>query len=149
MRPGKFALIAVAAAAICAGGCAPALHFQTIDGATGLPLAGVNTYWSHQESDDVQLGAYQNGPTNLPPSAIDGIITARGVCASKPSMFIFSRRGYRTAYCLYGDGILTEGDSVQERGLDNSFVIYGDLKQGDETNGVIVVPLSPVSMKKR
>jgi hypothetical protein len=71
------------------------INIKTVDARTSRPLAGVSTRWM-EERQDLILGTHRFGPTNLPPSAQDGVISRRKV----RTIDFFTDRLHGNQYCL-------------------------------------------------
>jgi hypothetical protein len=93
-------------------GCTKTLHFAVRDAATGSPLPGVTTSWHEHRLNPLTGYSHETGPTNLPPSGDDGLVTISGVHEHWSNRFSFSCSGYRTIYGRYHSGIVRISDRL-------------------------------------
>jgi hypothetical protein len=93
--------------ALLAAGCSSTStwHFRAVDSQTGQPLSGVSTVWV-QSKTDWHGDFHKLGPTNLPPSQADGLITIPDVHKSWAGKLTFFRSGYSDTWCEYSDHLL-------------------------------------------
>jgi hypothetical protein len=128
----------LAAGLLLATGCAHAIRLKVVDAVTSQPLAGVSTVW-HEKAYNLLTGRlYQTGPTNLPPSGRDGVITIGGVHKQWSNNLIFSRPGYTTLYGNYNDARLwwTERMTPFPRG---GFKLEKPFTEAVSSNGYLII----------
>jgi hypothetical protein len=109
----------VAAALLVAIGCASiytghagAIRLKVVDARTGDPLPGVSAMW-REDLDDLLVGHFQTGPTNLQASDNSGIITINLAHPKMTGRVTLSCVGYTTVYGIYSDGSLETSDNIQ------------------------------------
>jgi hypothetical protein len=124
-------------------GCAKTLCIKTVDATTGRPLPGVLTKWT-ADNQDLVLGSYHYGPTNLPPSTESGVVKIRKVKGRCVSRFIFSHAGYGNVYGIYSSGILNLGTATNSLS-DDHFILNGNFVSVGASNGCLLVEMTPVS----
>lgn len=107
---------------------------------SGQSLTGVETTW-RQDRYDLLLGVSHTGPTNLPPSGEDGVITVPGLHETWASCFVFSRPGYATAYGAYCRGALSLAGRINSLHTDTGFILEGPLAVSRATDGLVPVPM--------
>src|SRR5690349_7267506 len=81
---------------LIATGCAHALCVKIVDASTGKPLVGVSTSWQQYYHRYYHSG--REGPTNLPPSGEDGVITFGKLHQGWTSYFVLACPGYSNVY---------------------------------------------------
>src|SRR4051812_35552435 len=92
------AILPVCIAASLVTGCSHTLRFQAVDATTRQSLPGVSTTW-HEHAYNLLTGSsHETGPTNLPPSAADGIIVISNVHKEWANRIVFSKADYHTVY---------------------------------------------------
>ena len=94
-------------AALLTGGCSSTStwRFRVVDSQSGEPLSGVAAVWV-QSKTDWHGDFHRYGPTNLPPSQADGLITVPDIHSSWGGKLTFSRSGYSDTWCEYEDHVL-------------------------------------------
>jgi hypothetical protein len=122
-------------------GCAHTMRVKVIDAETGQPVAGVEVCW-RQDYQDLLLGSHHYGPTNLPSSTTDGLITLDGLHPKDVSRFIFSHPGYRTVYGIYSGGALTLAEATNAAVPPELFILKGKLITVEPNKGVCVVQMA-------
>ena len=120
-------------------GCTHTISLKTVDAGTRLPLAGVATEWK-EELHDMVFGEFKTGPTNLPLSGEDGIITIRGVHKVRVGTLILSHAGYVTLDGNYSAGKFRVAQRI--RPLSNGDASHSEpMVQIQSSNGCFVVPM--------
>ena len=105
-----------------------------MDSQSGQPLSSVRTEWV-QSKTDWHGDFHKYGPTNLPPSQADGLITVPDVHRNWGSKLTFSRSGYADVWCEYYDHSLWPHSSrTYSRPIDELV----------PTNGVMTVLMGPL-----
>ena len=103
MKPTSFSSVPMAILlgllSLLAAGCAHTICIKAIDASTKEPLAGVSTQWLQYYHGYFHLG--HEGPTNLPFSGKDGLISVGDLHRNWSSSFIFACPGYSNIYGEY------------------------------------------------
>ena len=137
------ALIDLAPLSVVAAGCAGTLCVKLVDASNGRPLAGVSTSWQQYYHGYFHLK--REGPTNLPPTVQDGLITVGDLHRNWSSSFIFACPGYSNVYGeLTSKGKLILADKVEyypSEKFAGQFYLKEGLVPASQSNGCFVVPL--------
>jgi hypothetical protein len=138
-------LTVVAAGLLMAIGCASyftgqtsAIRLKVVDARTGEPVPGVTAVWREDE-DDLLVGHFQTGPTNLPPSNSGGYITIEPVKAKMVGRLTLSCVGYTTAYGIYSDGSLGTSDNIQPPPMPQDLFTLDDTQTAGKVDGYFLV----------
>jgi hypothetical protein len=87
----------------------------------------------------------QEGPTNLSPSGPDGVVKVAGVHGRWLSNFTFSHPGYSNVYGESDTKSLSLAGNVRYlnplNGLHDQFVLEGNWKKADQSNGFFIVEM--------
>ena len=143
MRRPPQQFIALCAATALLVGCTHTICLKVVDATTHQPLEGISTQWvqaRHQMFQELK----QEGPTNLPPTGLDGVIKVSGLHRWWSSDFIFSRPGYSNVYGLYGTRGLTLSGQLRRfpaGRLQDQFYLEGNLVVADKSNGCFLVEM--------
>lgn len=136
-------VIAFTSVSLVVAGCAaPTLCIKTVDAETGQPLAGVSTSWRQDHNGYFHLE--HEGPTNLPPSGQDGIISVEGLHRDWGSRFIFSCPGHSNVYGFYSVGKMGLAERVTylpPGPLEGEFILDGNLTSAFQSNGCFLVKM--------
>lgn len=133
----------IAFAALFLIGCAHKICLRAVDADTHEPLEGVSVQWLQARHQMFQA-LKQEGPTNLPPSAADGVIRVVGLHRWWTSDFIFTRPGYSNVYGGYVSGRLSLAEAMRHfppGPLQDQFILQGQSRVAEKTNGCFIVEM--------
>jgi hypothetical protein len=125
-------------------GCAhTTIRVEVVDATTSQPLAGVSAVWREDSAFNLLTGSrHQTGPTNLPVSSSDGIITLSGVHNDWFGRFTFSRPGYQTLYGIYRNDTLEFAQRIKPSPLpQDRFILEDPWTYASLTNGCFLIPM--------
>lgn len=140
-HPKQFIALCAATAFLVGG--SHTIRLKVVDAATHQPLEGVSAQWvqaRHQMFQELK----QEGPTNLPPTGLDGVIKVGGLHRWWSSDFIFSLPGYSNVYGVYGTRGLTLSGRMKHfppGRLQDQFYLEGNLTVADKSNGCFLVEM--------
>jgi hypothetical protein len=100
--------------------------------------------WRQDSAYNLLTGKrHEAGPTNLPPSTVDGYIIVNGAKRSWFSRFILSSGGYATTYGIYHEGKLELSQRIRPPPLpQDRFVLDYPIVNSGISNGYFLVPMS-------
>jgi len=133
-------VLALVTVAVAGTGCVGVICCKVVDGETDQPLAGVSATWHEHAYNLLTSQLHETGPTNLPATREDGIISIRGVHKNWANSIIFSRPGYISMYGNYSGAKLWLTKRV--RPLPNGgFVLEPPVTEAESSNGCLLVKL--------
>ncbi len=119
-------------------GHAGAIRVKVVDARTGDPLPGVSAIW-REDVDDLLAGHFQTGPTNLPSSDNNGIITINLEHPKMVGRLTLSCYGYTTIYGSYSDGSLETSDNIQPPPMPQDVFTLDDAQEAGISGNSFIV----------
>jgi hypothetical protein len=117
---------------------------KVVDERNNRPIPDVSAVW-REDLDDLILGHFQIGPTNLQPSDDAGIIKIRPAREKMIGRLILSRSGSVTLYCTYAYGRLWYSRGIKPIAFpppyEGMFSLSDPETQALWRNGSFVVPM--------
>jgi len=124
-------------------GCQQTICLRVTDATNNQPLPGVAAVWREDSAINLLTDRWhQTGPTNMPPSSDNGVITITQVHEKWFSRFILSHSGYATTYGIYYRGTLNLAQRIKSEPLPQDiFLLEQPITKVGATNGYFTVPL--------
>jgi hypothetical protein len=148
MRRRLIYLILVLAAMFLATGCASmfigharTIHLKVVAAKTSRPLAGVSGVWREDVYDPI-VGDYHAGPTNLPVSDENGVITIERAHTEVRGSITLTLPGYTTTYCAYWSAQFGISKSILFQVPDGPIYLPDSRTDLTLTNGYVQIPMS-------
>jgi hypothetical protein len=116
------------------------LTVEVVDEGNSRPVPDVSALW-REDIDDLMLGHFQIGPTNLQPSDDAGIIKIFPVRKGMVGSLTLSRPDGFTLYCVYVSGQLGYSRAIDATTPDGEFLLSNPIREAVWTNGYFVVPM--------